>query len=310
MPKLTRNLFLLGQAIFATMGFIILATTYDTNHYLAAASDKHHRLYASKPPRIILVGGSNLAFSVDSEKIERRFGMPVINMGLHAGVELRFMLSEIQPVLSKGDVVIIFPEYEHFYSLLLDGRPRELGNVIKFCPECISAINTPGQAFNVISGILQTLEGDILRGVRKTDSYEKVYTCAGFNEWGDMVAHLDQPDPGDPNKHVSRFDVNSLAPTIDLLNSFYRSCESANIRVLLMFPAIPINEYKSGKKNFMDLYDHLNADLKIPIIGTPGDFAYPRDMFYDTVYHMNRIGRDSRTAHVIDLLTPVFEKGK
>ena len=109
-----RRLFVLGFVVFVTLVIVVLTSMYDSSQYMAAISDKHHRLSTVESPRIILVGGSNLAFSVDSEKIEKHFERPVVNMGLHAGLGLKFMLNEIQPALNGGDIVIIFPEYEHF----------------------------------------------------------------------------------------------------------------------------------------------------------------------------------------------------
>ena len=276
---------------------------YDSSQYMAAISDKHHRLSTVESPRIILVGGSNLAFSVDSEKIEKHFERPVVNMGLHAGLGLKFMLNEIQPALNGGDIVIIFPEYEHFYSLPLDGRPLELGAVAKFCSECISAM-TVDQLFISASGIFQLMENDILH-MRKSES---VYVRQGFNQWGDMVFHLDQNDQGELSNHILPIKILSPNPAADALNLFYKSAFENNIRVFLMFPAIPVPEYNAQEEGFFALYDLLQNELDIPIVGVPQDFIYPKKMFYDTVYHMNRIGRTNRTDRILELLTPLLQK--
>lgn len=307
MRRLTSNLFFLGLIVAVILAGIVAISPHDTNNYLAAAIDKHHLLYATESPRIILVGGSNVAFSIDSKKIEESFGMPVVNMGLHADVGLRFMLNEVEPALRNGDIVLLFPEYEHFYRISVDGLPRELGSVIKFCPECISGVRTSGQMFNMLEGFLQMSEGDILRSVEDPAKPEKVYFRQAFNERGDVVSHLKIADKLAPNNHVYEIRIISPNAAIQSLNSFYESANAAGVRTFYLFPAIPIDEYNVQQKKFGEFNELLNSELEIPILGTPQDFIFPEDFFYDTVYHMNRVGRTARTDHIIELLSSVLQ---
>ena len=307
MVRLAFKLIALSLMVMIFVGIIVVIVPHDTNNYLAAARDKHQRLNSVKAPRIIFVGGSNLAFGIDSERIQNSFDLPVINMGLHGDVGLRFMLNEVQPVLREGDIVLLFPEYEHFYEISLDGLPRELGSVVKFCPECLSAVNTPGQLLNLAAGILQTSEGDLLRMIRRPEKPDHVYSRQAFNQWGDVVSHLEKADKLRPNNHVYEIEVSSAHPAIDLLNSFYESENGINAEIFFLFPAIPIDEYKAQEAEFLAVHDLILSDLKIPILGTPQDFVYPEDFFYDTVYHLNRVGRDARTDHVIELLSAALQ---
>lgn len=308
MFKLSYKIFALGAFVAVVIAAIVVMSPHDTNNYLAAARDKHRLFYSVASPRIILIGGSNVAFSINSAKISERFNMPVVNMGLHVDLGLRYMLNEISPALRNGDIVFIFPEYENFSGLPLDGRPTELGSVIKFCPECISGISAPVQIFNVAAGIAQMSEGDILRSIKNSKSHEKVYFRQGFDQNGDMVAHLKQKDELKPNNHVSKIEALLPNPAIDLLNSFYQLHRTDKVQIFVVFPAIPIDEYKNQEENFIALYSLFNAELKIPILGAPQDFLYPEDFFYDTVYHMNRIGREAHTKDIIKALIPEFEK--
>ncbi len=308
MLKLTYKLIALGLITAVVMTLIVMASPHDTDNYMAAAVDKHYLLDTVKSPRIILAGGSNIAFSVDSQKMAEHFGMPVINMGLNVDLGLRYMLNEIQPTLRDGDIVIIFPEYAHFSGLSLDGSPRELGLAIKLCPECISGISTPGQAFNVVAGIFDSSESDILRAIKQPKKESRIYSRRGFNAWGDMVAHLDKPTPAGFAESISEVEVPSPNPTVDLLNKFSRSSEAENVQIFIVFPAIPISIYKAQEENFIALYQLMKTDLEIPVVGAPRDFIYAKKFFYDTTYHMNRLGRELHTNHIIDMLDPVFQE--
>src|SRR6266436_7071833 len=75
------------------------AFTLNKTGYLAASIDKHHLLVQQPSPRIVFVGGSNLAFGLDSSEIERSLSYHPINMGLHIGLGLAFMLAEVKPFI-------------------------------------------------------------------------------------------------------------------------------------------------------------------------------------------------------------------
>jgi hypothetical protein len=308
MLKLARNLFSLGFLVVLVMTLLLLFSPHDNENYMAAAVDKHRLLYSVPSPRVILIGGSNTAFSVDSQMLAEHFGMPVINMGLNVDLGLRYMLNEVRPTLRDGDILLIFPEYAHFSDIPLDGKARELGTLIKLCPECISGINTPLQAYNVMSGIFQASESDILRAVGKPVEHSVVYERKGFNAWGDMVAHLDQPTPSGFANSIPKIKVSSSSPAIELLNTFYESLDAAGVDVFLIYPAIPINIYKAQQENFNTLDEFIKTGVEIPVVGAPQDFIYARKLFYDTTYHLNREGRRLHTNHVIDMLDPFFQR--
>jgi hypothetical protein len=305
MLKLARNILSLGFMVALVMTLLVLLIPHDTENYMAVAVDKHRLLYSVRSPRIILIGGSNTAFSVDSQKMAQHFGMPVINMGLNVDLGLRYMLNEVRPALRHGDILLIFPEYAHFSDIPLDGKARELGMLIKLCPECISGISTPKQAYNMVAGLFQGTESDILRAIGKPAEHSAVYVRQGFNAWGDMVAHLDQPAPSGFASAIARIKVSSPNPAIELLNTFYRSLDGTGAQVFLIYPAIPINIYKAQQENFITLDGLIKSDIEFPVIGTPKDFMYAAKYFYDTTYHLGREGRELHTDHVIDMLPPL-----
>jgi len=94
--------------------FFIVGRDYRTvvkSDFMAAIIDKHALLENTHPPRILLCGGSNLAFGIDSKRIQDTFGLPVINLGLHAGLGVEFMINEIKLSTKPTDIVIFSFEY-------------------------------------------------------------------------------------------------------------------------------------------------------------------------------------------------------
>jgi hypothetical protein len=304
MFKIFYNAIRLSMVVMTMSAGVILLLPHDPNNYMAAAKDKYILLQTTKSPRVILIGGSNVAFSVDSQKIEEHFGVPVTNMGLHANLGLKFMLSEVQQSLTNGDIVIISPEYNES----LDGSAEFLAGAIKYCPECISAVSFPSGLLNVAKGSFQLVESDIvwtLGSVRWGEDKNRVYDRRNFNQWGDFIGHLDQPNKTKLADHFGRLDPSNSS--IQLLNSFYRSCRAMDAQVFFIFPGIPSNDYFAHEKDFIAINKKFRKELDITILGTPQDFIFPDEYFYDTVYHMNAVGRDQRTDRIIKFLSTVIE---
>ena len=86
--------------------------------FLGELEEKHKRLTSLKEEKIVLIGGSNLAFGLDSEKLQEYVGMPVVNYGLYATIGTKAMLDMSRSHIKEGDVVVICPETDkQTYSL-------------------------------------------------------------------------------------------------------------------------------------------------------------------------------------------------
>ena len=79
-------------------------------------SAKHQRLMGPGQHRLLLTGGSNLAFGVDSSRLQAATARETINLGLHGGLGLALMVHEVEDGARPGDLVLLIPEYEHFFG--------------------------------------------------------------------------------------------------------------------------------------------------------------------------------------------------
>ena len=68
-------------ASISIVAFIIIPEDENDKGFMAAIVDKHELLRKSELPKMIFIGGSNAAFSIDSQMIENKFeNYDVINM--------------------------------------------------------------------------------------------------------------------------------------------------------------------------------------------------------------------------------------
>src|SRR5918911_1472998 len=104
------------QIIFLVLlliGAVFTTTKLDKQHLYQASLLKAELLANVPSPRIIIFGGSNIAFGIDSELMEQKLGMPVINDGLHVALGVA-PLEEVKKYIRPGDIIIISLEYYNF----------------------------------------------------------------------------------------------------------------------------------------------------------------------------------------------------
>src|SRR5262249_39102967 len=104
--------FLAEMALFSFLQAGVLVALHQlharrADGYLAATLDKEHRLATLPGRRVVLIGGSNLAFGMDSAVVERLTGRPVVNVGLYGNFGVAFMLDEARRGLRPGDATVI-----------------------------------------------------------------------------------------------------------------------------------------------------------------------------------------------------------
>lgn len=82
------------------------------------------RLVQAARPRMILAGGSSCAFGLDPGLIQERLNVPAVNLGLHAGLGARVLVSLALREARPGDVFVLALEPTILCS---DWEPTALG---------------------------------------------------------------------------------------------------------------------------------------------------------------------------------------
>ena len=132
--RLVIRLAILGAAILLTGLLIGMRSDQAADDsYLAAVLEKDRIIRNTPSPKIILVGGSNLAFGIDSRMMQDSLGLNVVNMGLYAKLGLKYMLAQVRPYIQRGDVVVVVPEYDQFYGEFANGD-NTLNTALLYAP--------------------------------------------------------------------------------------------------------------------------------------------------------------------------------
>lgn len=275
----------------------------DKNVYAASTIDKENRLSKLESPKIVIVGGSGSAFGINSKMIEDSLKMPVINMAVSYGLGLTYMIEESKNGIKKGDKILLFTEY----YLPVEGSKKLLTLINDLNPNASDYFK-----FSVSDWIkfrvfdFQRVGSSLFYKSKNTEFNDPITLRSSFNEYGDMTAHLNKPNKR-PLKDVEKLHKTLYTKELAELNNFVKYCEKVGAKVYYGFPAFPATEFGENKKAIKYFEWKLNKNFKGKILNTPEANLYPENDFYDTIYHLNTVGREKRTKYLIKLLKPIIK---
>jgi hypothetical protein len=288
--------FLAAQLLVA---FAVQATYHRVlgeGHYLAAFADKARLLETTPPPRVLLVGGSSLAFGVNSAAIARVFGRPVVNLGLHAGLGLELMLSQAERALGPGDLVVVSPEY----VILGEGLPLDSITVWQ------QVATVPGSVRDLpLSAWPRLLDDGLMLPRQRLNAlwdYSRygrpgsLYWREGFNSQGDFVGHLEKGTQEAGGQRVGVPTVEAAGDACERLARFARFARARGAEVVVTPPPIPEDDRELQAEARARLWQAVGQRAGLTVIE---DAVIPRALFFDSGYHLAREGRRRRTAAIV-----------
>ena len=275
--------------------YLTLRSSMDQNDYFLANVDKMQRLVTTRPPRMIFIGGSNLAFGLDSAAVSKSWGMPVVNMGLSYDLGLKFMLDHAAPYLRQGDLVVVVPEYQHFFDKWFWGRMALLRLLFITDGPFRPLLYIPSNTWQEANSFLFNWKPEKYR-VRDT---KWGYNRHDFNQEGDEIGHLKQPDRAISFKQPLGVAINHQA--ISYLARFIAANNRRGITTLVVYPSLQESYYRANAVGIQRVAEALRAG-GVPVLGSPQSFVFADNLFFDSIYHLNAAGRQLRTQRLIRLL--------
>lgn len=280
--------------------------------YYAELSPMYQRLKDAQEPKIVVVGGSNVAFGLDSALLEQVLAengqhYTVCPFGLYAAVGTSAMLDLSVNTLKKGDIVVLALEptsetmsgyfgatafwkcTEGAAELLfaVSGEKQEAlaGNYVSYLQERCSILD---------SGVFPKAEG--------------VYAKSSFNDRCDLV--FDRPG----NIMALGFDADAPVDlgTVQIdpafakqVNAYCKKAREVGAQVVLSF--CPVNRTAltgDADTSAAVFFALCNDTFDCPVISNPNAYILDSGWFYDSNFHLNTPGAEVRTYMLAeDLLT-------
>lgn len=294
MNKFIAHSILFLVILLLSIGGMITFIPMEKNNYLYMLNIKDSLLRETPSPRLVLISGSSFAFGVDSRMLQDSLGLNVVNMGLHAGLGLKYIMDDAMRYLRKGDVVVIGLEHEQLRWMMY-GDDATLGPGMYYTSYKNIKLLNGIQMKNAIVGIPTAIR---MNWKSRKLRQQKVYSARAFNEWGDEAGHRE-----DTIQHP----LSKLPRKIGLINPEYAQCfverlmqmEEIGCKVIItpspMWDDVPVKQIGEEINEFLETTQfRLNASFERHL--------YPADMMYDSHYHLNDKGVRNFTKNLIDEL--------
>lgn len=292
-------LFFVLLLAFFTAGVLLPATPRAATSMLFAKIAKDSLLKNTPSPRIILVGGSSMSMSINSQRIKDSLGMNPINTGVHAAIGLVYMLDHTIDDVRKGDVVVVAPEYDQFYGNFAYGSQELMRTVLDVRTTALNTLRW--QQFENMSEFIPSYAVSKF----KPSEYKKaddnmVYLRDAFNPYGDCIKRWEGHPPNTltfgPIHEPYNPDI------IAELKIFENKVKAKGATMILTFPAFQDQSFDNISEKIKEI-EKAYHDNGFFVVGNALEYRFPNELNYDTPYHLTTKGIEIRTQMLIkDLL--------
>lgn len=288
------------QVFFLICGFGLPVQFGDT--FMGELKSKYERLKETSGKRIVLVGGSGVAFDCDSALMDDFFpSYEIVNFGMYAGLGTKVVMDLSENYIHEGDIVILSPEQsEQTFSDYFNGEymwqaaDGAFGMLRDLKSENFEAMlgNFPRFALEKLNYVMKGQKP-------QTDS---IYQKKSFNTYGDIELDTCRenilPNGYDVNQKV-RFteDVVQLE-FMDYMNDWAKRLEKKG--AVVWYRYCPVNKLSVEDMDDLAAYDvFLRQKLDFPVIGNPENSLMEAEWFFDTNFHLNQPGKEVNTVQLI-----------
>lgn len=303
--RFANSVFQVSLLTVIIVGVVFAGIRPDPEHYFSGSLLQADLLKNTAGPRIILVGGSNVALGLDAELMQESLGVAVINDGLHAGLGV-VPLRELQEYLHAGDVVIISLEYSMFSDrATMQGDPAFLADWVEFAPRRTAYLFDPWtEAPGLYAIMLQRKVNRQLNIFLHGGSLEEtraIFEGRSFNANGDFIGHLREGVEYTSKIPNAPYPLTKFDDAIFVfLKEFQQAAQALGATVYFEAPASRhSNCLATGKSEMENFFVTFEQKSSILILTSLDEVCMPDKYFFDTAYHLNAQGREIRTKRLI-----------
>ena len=277
--------------------------------FVGILDEKVERLRSIDGPKAVVIGGSSVAFGIDSALMEEYLGMPVVNFGLYAAIGTRAMMELSRSSIGNGDIIILAPELDRqTLSMYFSADPT-----LKAIDGDYSlSLEFPEELkLSLIGGIWRHSYEKLADSADGPDSPDGVYNSKNFNEYGDVVWERKEnvmPLYYDPATEIDLTSDIFEAEFIEYVNEYISFCESRGATVYFSYAPMNSLAVKDSSAVALSEFDSfVRESLDCEVISFIDSYVIEPGYFWDTNYHLNDAGVIYRTKTLIEdiLLTRV-----
>jgi len=291
--------------VIMLIGFMLPTTPKASTSLLMSKKAKDSLLKSVKSPRIIFIGGSNLSFGLNSQLIKDSLHLNPINTAIHASIGLEYMMFSTLPYIKKGDIIVIAPEYYHFYGRTAYGNEVLLRTILDNNKNIFQL--SKEQLKNVLYEMPKYLFSKFRPSAYFGFKENEIYSVNTFNIYGDANGHWNKEKKSFKpfQKTTSKYNKN----VIQLIKQFETKLHQKKAKLYISYPPLQDVSF-DNKKEQIQLIEKKLLNTRLIILGIPEKYKFSNKMFFNTPYHLTKKGADIRTQLLIKDLKKALNKSK
>ncbi len=264
--------------------------------------------------RLLIVGGSGTHFGVNALQIEQELGIPVFNMGLHAGLGLNAILATVSGEIRSGDIVLLIPEYDlmakdgtGYYSSSFGAaikRPGIGGVGSQQVVKEIMLMGVPGsdRIVQSIKRLQKSLFSTYAANASTSETRLQSYSNDNIDERGTpVVLPSGNPQPTSVKNSISEFSLLRL-------KTFRQRVEEAEATLILGLPWILVKNDEKDTLPTVQAIANTLAEIAPVVHDEDLNLKTNSTLFGDTNYHLSPKGREIRSSAIAQQLKDIFKQ--
>jgi hypothetical protein len=288
----------------------------EPGRWVAECLQKKSIAVSTIKPQVLIISGSNSLFGFSGKILSEKYGVPTVNLAVHAGLGPNYILSYGSQFIEKDRLFVLPFEYE------LYGHPSSestfIYQVAGFDPHYFWNMPVIERLGFIFSASL--LDRFKLLRYKLTDQPKSInnsyhYDSSSLNDYGDETANTLSNRTTAMLSGALKQRTHNLSINEDVwiaIKKFTNNAISAGGQVALAYPNISNQAIDIEKNNkfFYELRKRAE-EAGIILIGKPEESLFPEERIFDTYYHQNRIGQTTSTdrlyanLHQAGLIKPV-----
>jgi len=268
------------------------ALPYNHGNFYTAIKYKLHMIDTVPSPKIVCIGGSASAFSVDGKQLSDSTGLKVVNAGMSAGMGYRSILTMAADRLKPGDIAVFILEHGFYYNRQNQGNgDKNFYEFLSSNPWYLKHV-TLDQWINLPAFVNDVTYANFKRWQAGKRNQDKVYSSKGIGPYGDMESHKGlKPTKAIPSVKPMKY-RKKLSPVFqEYVNCVFDDLTQRGVRVFWGYPAASATY---AWKPTLDAT--MGMDLHAVKLGNPHEVIFNDTMFYDTDYHLRYEHREKYNA--------------
>lgn len=283
---------LLGMIVF------LLPAQYDET-YLGEMNEKRRRLENVQGRKLVVVGGSSVAFGIRSDLMEEQLEMPVVNWGLYAPLGSRTMLEACFDEIGEGDIVVFSPEQDP-ETLSFSFRAEAVWQAMDGDYSLLSVFREPEQK-QLLGAFPGFAVAKLKYALHGRPQVGGIYQKGSFNEYGDISSagrEGNQMPEGYDAAHLIDFSFFPDEEFIQYLNAYASRIQKKGADFYYRFCPMNASAVVGGER-IDEWFLRLDREADFTILGNPHQCVMESGWFFDTNFHLNEAGAVVNTYYFI-----------